>query len=514
MFILPTFENAKVKRVPWLTIFIIVCCSWVFFVFQHNEKRDFDRLIIDYGKNGYFDLAVEVFNGFQETLPEGERSHLESHEDDGVFPEGKENQAHKVWFRYYINVWQKTTYDVGFQTGLRNNTITLPDTVDPMKWDELRTSYEDALDNIFRIKNAFRTAWPTLTTAFWSTFIHGDLYHLLGNMVFLFIVGAILEAVLGSWLFLLTYLVCALGCSYLTIPLHGPSAIGSIGASGAISAVMGAYSVVMGRTMVPAFVSLGIYFTNIKVPAVLLIVFWMGKEIIYDFLYPHSQVNYLAHLAGFIIGGGFGVVFKLVKGKAAKQLFESEQEDTDKRIDALLASSVELLRNLEPEKARQRLINALRIKKDDSNTLQQLFIVDLQIGEKQNLKRTAVKLLRLQVEDPALNAQNLSNYSEYIGKSGPPLPADILAALARIAIKKQNLHIAKTIINQLQEAETKAENHAELLLLFADFYLNLKQMKLANQIAIDLIKTYPDSREAREVRTLFASWRKAASSSK
>lgn len=509
MFVLPTFENAKLKRVPWATIIIIVCCSWVFFVLQHNENNQFKDLIMKYGQNGYFDYEVQIFNHFQESQPEEDRIYLKDSEHVGDLPEQREGDAYVEWMNYHISVWNYINGDLKYQQALKNNTLKLPVTIDPNQWLELRDSYLYELNKIVSIKYAFKTAWPTLLTAFTSTFIHGDLYHLLGNMVFLFIVGTILEAAIGSWLFLVTYLVCGIGCSYLTIPFQGPSTIGSIGASGAISAVMGTYSVLLGRTMVPAFVSFGFYFTNMRVPALSLILFWMGKEILYEILYPDSRVNYMAHLSGFIIGGGFGIVFKFFKGNEAKKLFEVKEETTEKNIDSLIARSVECLRNLEPEEARKCLNSALWIRKDDLTALQQLFIVELQIGEDQSLKRTAIKLLGLQLNDPALQEKALSNYTEYINKCQEPLTDQLLVDLARVAVKQKNLELAKSLFKQIQQFESKPDNYPSLLLQLAEFYLLKNEVKRANQTAIDLIKKYPESNEAREVKVIFAAWRKA-----
>ena len=146
-------------------------------------------------------------------------------------------------------------------------------------------------------------AWITIYTAM---FIHGGWLHILSNMWVLFIFGDNIEDRLGSFRYLIFYLLsgtaAALLQAYLTLKSTGPM----IGASGAIAGVLGAYLVLYPRAKIASLVPILFIFTIIEIPAVLFLLFWFILQL-YSGLFmlsggADSGVAWWAHVGGFLFG--------------------------------------------------------------------------------------------------------------------------------------------------------------------------------------------------------------------
>jgi membrane associated rhomboid family serine protease len=134
-------------------------------------------------------------------------------------------------------------------------------------------------------------------TLFTSMFLHGGLLHLLGNMYFLHLMGDNVEDVLGRFRYLVYYLACGVAGALAFVALHPGSTIPCVGASGAISGIMGGYLIACPR----ASVTWLIFFQQVKVPAVAYLGFWIFFQILAWNL-GSSNVAYEAHVAGFATG--------------------------------------------------------------------------------------------------------------------------------------------------------------------------------------------------------------------
>lgn len=152
--------------------------------------------------------------------------------------------------------------------------------------------------------------WLRLLSAL---FLHADWAHLLGNLVFLLIFGLPAERVMGPWRFLALFL---LGGAFAN--LVAALAIGTpdrliIGASGAVSAIIGAYLALFPRARLGVVLPLGLFLEFVRAPASLLIGLWALMQVAFAWLGPaFGMVAWAAHAAGFV----FGVVFALAARQA------------------------------------------------------------------------------------------------------------------------------------------------------------------------------------------------------
>ncbi len=152
-----------------------------------------------------------------------------------------------------------------------------------------------------------------LEPLFTSMFLHGGLMHLLGNMLFLYIFGDNIEDYFGHIGYLLFYLVCGVSSGLVHVLFNLTSAIPAIGASGAVSGVMGAYILLFPRARILTF----FFIFLIPVPAFLILGYWF----VFQFLEalegdPTGGVAVWAHVGGFL----FGMLITVILGRRVREI--------------------------------------------------------------------------------------------------------------------------------------------------------------------------------------------------
>src|SRR6266487_3214896 len=147
------------------------------------------------------------------------------------------------------------------------------------------------------------SAWITIFTAM---FLHGGWFHIISNMWFLFIFGDNVEERMGSFRYLIFYLLSGAAAGLLQAYVLPTSTEPMIGASGAIAGVLGAYLISFPRSRIASLVPILFIFTIIEVPAVIFLVFWFVSQL-YSGLFAMQGANasgiaWWAHIGGFLFG--------------------------------------------------------------------------------------------------------------------------------------------------------------------------------------------------------------------
>jgi membrane associated rhomboid family serine protease len=143
----------------------------------------------------------------------------------------------------------------------------------------------------------------TYPNVFSAMFLHAGFMHLAGNMLYLWIFGNNIEDVLGKMRFILFYLVCGVIAAMCHVFMDAGSQIPMVGASGAISGILGAYLVLFPKARVKTLVFLGILITIIRIPASILLVLWLGLQIYSNLASGGGGgVAWMAHIGGFVAG--------------------------------------------------------------------------------------------------------------------------------------------------------------------------------------------------------------------
>lgn len=166
----------------------------------------------------------------------------------------------------------------------------------------------DSLGNTGEVRH-YDTPLPVYFNFLSSMFMHGDIMHIFGNMLFLWIFGDNLENLLGHIRFAAFYIVCGLAAAIAQIIMDTDSVIPMLGASGAISGVLGGYVLLFPQRQVRAL----IFNFLTTVPAFVAIGIWIAYQLIVGYLTPAGTggVAYAAHIGGFIAGVALIKVFAL-----------------------------------------------------------------------------------------------------------------------------------------------------------------------------------------------------------
>jgi membrane associated rhomboid family serine protease len=163
-----------------------------------------------------------------------------------------------------------------------------------------------------------------------SMFLHGGWFHVISNMLFLWIFGDNVEAALGKLLYPLVYLGGGLAASALHIIVSPGSTVPSLGASGAIAAILGAYVVMFPRSQIKVLLIFGFFATVRRVTAVIFLGIWFVSQFFNGVAALGAEtaqtggVAFWAHVGGFIFGLLVGILFR---GRAEELTLETERRE-------------------------------------------------------------------------------------------------------------------------------------------------------------------------------------------
>ncbi|HYA11455.1 MAG TPA: rhomboid family intramembrane serine protease [Thermodesulfovibrionales bacterium] len=185
-----------------------------------------------------------------------------------------------------------------------NILVFLYEVVSPSGMEKFVYSYGAIPDYILTFEKV-QPIHPALTI-FSAMFMHGGVFHIAGNMLYLWIFGNNIEDKLGHIRFIFFYIFCGIISAYANALTDPQSHIPMIGASGAISGVLGAYLLLFPRAMVHTLVFLGFFVTVIKIPALIVIGFWAIIQLINGLvstgLAREGGIAWFAHIGGFLSG--------------------------------------------------------------------------------------------------------------------------------------------------------------------------------------------------------------------
>ncbi|HTN24847.1 MAG TPA: rhomboid family intramembrane serine protease [Solirubrobacteraceae bacterium] len=148
----------------------------------------------------------------------------------------------------------------------------------------------------------------TILTIFSAMFMHGSILHLAGNMLFLWIFGNNVEDSMGHVKFVLFYLLGGLAALLLQVLVGPDSVVPTIGASGAIAAVLGGYILLYPRARVVTVIFIIFFFTILELPAMLVLGLWFVEQVAFGYFDVANPtgggggVAYFAHIGGFVFG--------------------------------------------------------------------------------------------------------------------------------------------------------------------------------------------------------------------
>jgi len=473
MFIIPVGNRVDWKRPPVVTLLLILINCFVFFFFQAGDERN-DKKAMQY----YFssELPALELDRYAE--------YLEKKGDQGGLMKFSEMLGKRD-----ANSLLLMERDTKFMRELHAGHIITAQTPGFAIWSIQRSKYESLRS--FTSRYIYYVDDPSPLSAFTSAFMHGSFEHLFGNMVVLFLIGFLVESVIGKSLFLFAYIISAYAAVF-TFGLTAHGHLGYLGASGA----MGLYTIIFGMRKIDFFYSLGFYFDYVRAPALALLPLWLGNELYQFFGEKGSHVAYMAHFGGLLSGALIGVLYRWRRPALIEnhhQVAESREMDGQ-----AFQRGMNYLGELEFQKA-LGVFKTLQEKHPDDSSLARLIYRAAKVNpSSEDYHRTALRLLALPAMDAATCEQTHTVFQEYLNcaKPSPKLGHDLVARLAKRFAASSHCEDAEKLTSFLRSA---APQHGELpamLLAVARGYYREQRKDKFETTAQLLIQQFPQSKEA------------------
>jgi membrane associated rhomboid family serine protease len=176
-----------------------------------------------------------------------------------------------------------------------------------------------------------------------SMFLHGGFMHILGNMWFLYIFGDNIEDRLGHIRYFIFYLLCGIAAGVIHLYTNWDSRIPTIGASGAISGIMGAYLLLYPRSRILTLIPIFFFFQFVEIPAFIFLGYWLLIQLFSASLTPKNVggIAFWAHIGGFVVGLVFVKMFDLIPRMGMAQEFRHYTErKTTPRLQTISLQSL------------------------------------------------------------------------------------------------------------------------------------------------------------------------------
>jgi membrane associated rhomboid family serine protease len=162
--------------------------------------------------------------------------------------------------------------------------------------------------------------WEVAITLATSLFLHGGFVHLAGNMIYLWVFGGAIEDAMGHVRYFLFYIACGAAGSLTHTMLFPTSTIPSIGASGSIAGLLGAFLVLRPHARIITLFPLVVYWAMAEIPAIIFLPVWFGMQFFNGFLSIEAArrvqevagIAWWAHVGGFVFGAVVAVVWRVV----------------------------------------------------------------------------------------------------------------------------------------------------------------------------------------------------------
>ena len=479
MLIIPLTEKISWRNPPIITISIILLNCLVFFLFQSSDTQKHFETSEYYFTSGLARIEVPTYIAYREGRLQEFRNSIDENIDEDTL------------IRYYLEMER----DSSFLEELGNDKIITPANPQYATWKPLRSEYEHKRSQIVSFKYGFRPAHKSVLTGFTYMFLHGSVGHLFGNMVFLWIVGCMLEMGLGRLKYVGLYIIGGLMAVWGYWLVYMDSTMPLVGASGSIAGLMGAYAVLFKKKKVKIFYSLGFYFNYLRIPAIILLPIWIGNELYQLFFGGDSHVAYAAHIGGLAGGAFFGFIcLKFSLGFDEDVIKEAPLDE----ISPLMEKALKHVAELDMQAGRQVLKQVLAKDPENIDALTHLFHVDKLDPEGDRFHESAKKLIFQLSRSYNTYEKVHSIYHEYIRHTRTPrLTPQLFVQLSAIFAATGHVEDAVKILTRLLKKVPASPGIPSALLKLARAYRQ-NGMAAKGQKCLQLIcQKYPDSSEAR-----------------
>ena len=481
MLIIPVSRRPDWRHPPIITLLLILLNCLIYFGLQSGDAQRSEKAYRYYSASTLRSIELPRYVKYLEEGGPGNKAAAAAEMIDG-------------------NDWPQVLMimenDTSFMKRLRSDRIILPGDPEYSNWRKQRDEF-DRLNRAGMVDRfGFRPADPTFSGLIGHMFLHGSFDHLLGNMAILFIVGYMVEEALGKRRYLAFYLLAGIGAGIFDMVFNASRMVPGIGASGAISGVMAMFVALYGMRKIRFFYWIVVYFDFFRAPAILVLPLWMANELYQYVSNNGSQVNYMAHLGGFVTGAaliGAQRLFGEVRVSAPAQ--EAPVDPLPgklAKIDALLGA----LRIDEACKELRRLAE-----KNPGNLLvvDRYYKVARNAPASDDYHHAAALIFALSDEHPGSTEFIHSTFVEYLKLAKPTVRFSVrqLLVLIRRLARAGYPDDAEKLTRVLARRSPHEPQLPDLLLLVAESFRRKNNHAMSEATLARLLEGFPGSDAAR-----------------
>jgi membrane associated rhomboid family serine protease len=313
--ILPLHRPLNAATFPVVTALLILVNVLVYVGFQWDDDARRDEAAHYYLDQGLAEVEGPAYEAWRGSHPDAPK--LEALPED-VPPQ--------------VAVLMNVQQDEAFLDDLRADRVITPDDDAYADWRPLRTRFDALWGESFTDQHLMRFSEISPRRMFAAMFLHGDLGHLIGNMVFLAFLGLLVEGALGRGQYLALYLAGGLGAQLVSLAYRWGDSGAALGASGAIAALMGAFCVLWGTRRVRFFYWFFVFFDYTRKPALWLLPAWLGWELLNLFFNAQARVGFDAHAGGLMSGALLAfVVVRL--GREKREFLDTDEDAVKEAVE-------------------------------------------------------------------------------------------------------------------------------------------------------------------------------------
>ncbi|HET8705501.1 MAG TPA: rhomboid family intramembrane serine protease [Pseudomonadales bacterium] len=429
MLIIPVERKIDWRRPPIVTSVLILINLIVFFAYQLHDSKRIDHAAEFYLQEGLYQTEFAFY-------PTYLASHMQAQLAKQMRQADKDGKQQDVARRMML--------DLGFENELRERKHDFFSDAEIKEWEPKRAEFDGLMRRVSFIAWGMTPAEHRPLTFITYQFMHGGYLHLFFNMLFLFIMGFTVEAALGYWKYPLIYIVAGVGGAAFHAITHADSFQPLVGASAAISGVMGMYAALFGMRKIQFFYWLGPYFNYIKLPALAILPVWLAKEISQYFI-AQDDVAYMAHAGGLAIGAIITLTARKYLLEVEEQYFDLEEMEPDVELREALADALEQLGKFNFDGAKKRLYALKEKHPNNIKILEHLFHLEKLTPETAAYRERALELFTVAASSHA-HLKGIHNaFKDYLKVYADDLGLN--------AVQIANLAIKFSKLNELGDAE-------------------------------------------------------------
>jgi len=485
MIFIPFFKKIDWTQPPVITLLLILVNCVIFVVFQSDDAELTEQAYQYYLESELPTIEIPLYveylkqqNEWKKLTPYGEYLDAKQNADHSVTTDKKQHlQLNKL--RRDTDEFQLVQLagpmimDSGFQQQLSGGKL-FADHDSFSTWKKLNTEFQNRLNKVVTYRHGLKPNAPTISSFFTNMFLHGGYDHLIGNMIFLFIIGFVVEAALGKFSFSIGYVVAGLIGGILYVISNANSQIPTIGASGAIAGLMGMYTVLFGLRKINFFYFIFVYFDYVKAPAIILLPIWLGHEFLQLFWNSNSGVNYFAHIGGLSSGALFAFIVKHYFNKVNIDYLDQEIKEEAKANQ--LETALEYLGDMQVTKALALLKQLCNEHPQNREYLMQWYKAAKLQPDSDDYHTAAARIMQIKDKDPKAYQLIFNTYQEYMkfAKPKPRINAQLCLHLIWVFTRGKYFEEAEKLIAVIKNHKLK-EPVAEAILTLATAFQKSNQ---------------------------------------